>query len=380
MKKLFFLSVITGSILSWIFFIFLTIFAFSPLGLIKSIDQYFLPSYSIEFSELESTGNALNRNLKFFNFNIFYNEKILLHSKELELGLSFKPQKYFYFLNINNISIRNGYFDHSNIQNSNSSSRFLINFDEKITLSFEDFEFRRDDSVLEINGNLYGELSRSFSGQLSFLHDDQLSTIAVDAVEESYRFSINLYSFKWLSLIPAFSASPIKDLAFQMNAFGELQNDRSIVRGSFDSNGLFLSSLLIKPNKGSFDYQSRKKIGILQLTEFLHPFVDEEHPIQINLEKKSLEIPRFFVSSQMIESEALKASNLIVENFFISYDSFIPKYSGFIKDLDLEDLYFDEIKNLSGNFSGHGNQIKFLVNSDASILKNHNKDFMPVSF
>ena len=53
------------------------------------------------------------------------------------------------------------------------------------------------------------------------------------------------------------------------------------------------------------------------------------------LKKKSLEIPRFFVSSQMIESEALKASNLIVENFFISYDSFIPKYSGFIKDLDL---------------------------------------------
>ena len=81
----------------------------------------------------------------------------------------------------------------------------------------------------------------------------------------------------------------------------------------------------------------------------------------------------------MIESEALKASNLIVENFFISYDSFIPKYSGFIKDLDLEDLYFDEIKNLSGNFSGHGNHMKFLVNSDASILKNHNKDFVPVS-
>ena len=379
MKKLFFLSVITGSILSWIFFIFLTIFASSPWGLIQTIDQHFLPSYSIEFSELESTGNALNRNLKFFNFNIFYNEKILLQTKELELGLSFKPKKYFNFLNINNIAIRNGYFDYSNIQNTNSSSRFLINFDEKITLSFEDFEFRRDDAVIEINGDLYGELSRSFSGQLSFLHDDQLSTIAVDAVEESYRFSINLHSFKWLSLIPAFSASPIKDLVFQMNALGELQNDKSIVRGSFDSNGLFFSSLLIKPNKGSFDYQSRKKIGILQLTEFLHPFVDEEHPIQINLEKKSLEIPRFFVSSQMIESEALKASNLIVENFFISYDSFIPKYSGFIKDLDLEDLYFDEIKNLSGNFSGHGNHMKFLVNSDASILKNHNKDFVPVS-
>ena len=379
MKKLFFLSFISGSILSWIFFLFLTIFAFSPWALIKTIDHYFLPSYSIEFSELESTGNALNRNLKFFNFNIFYNEKILIHSKELELGLSFKPQKFSYFLNINNIAIRNGYFDHSNIQNINSSPSFLINFDEQIALSFKDFEYRRDDSILEINGNLFGELSRSYSGQLSFLHDDQLSTIAVDVVEESYRFSINLYSFKWLSLIPAFSASPIKDLAFQMNALGDLQNDQSIVRGSFDLNGLFFRSLLIKPNRGSFYYRSRKEIGILQLTEFLHPFLDEEHPIQINLQKKSLEIPRFFLSPQVIESEVFKASNIIIENFFIAFDNIIPKYSGFIKDLDLDDLYFDEIKNLSGNFSGHGNNMKFLVNSDALILKNHKKDFIPVS-
>ena len=134
MKKLFFLSVITGSILSWIFFIFLTIFAFSPWSLIKTIDQYFLPSYSIEFSELESTGNALNRNLKFFNFNIFYNEKILLQTKELELGLSFKPQKYFNFLNINNIAIRGGYLDHSNTQSTNSSLSFVNNSRPRLLL------------------------------------------------------------------------------------------------------------------------------------------------------------------------------------------------------------------------------------------------------
>ena len=155
MKKLFFLSVITGSILSWIFFIFLTIFAFSPWGLIKSIDQYFLPSYSIEFSELESTGNALNRNLKFFNFIIFYNEKILLQTKELELGLSFKPQKYFNFLNINNIAIRNGYFDFSNIQNTNSSSRFLI---ANLTLALFPFHLKLYDtvaSIVVISGIIY---------------------------------------------------------------------------------------------------------------------------------------------------------------------------------------------------------------------------------
>ena len=379
MKKLFFFSVISGGILSWLFFLFLAVFTFSPWVLIKTIDDYFLPSYSIDFSELESTGKVLNRNLKFFNLNIFHNDKTLIKIKELDIGLSLKPQKFFYFLNINNIAIRDGYFDYSNIQSANSSPRFLLNFDEQISLSFKDFEYRRDDSILEINGDLFGELSRSFSGQLSFLHDNQLSTIAVDIAEESYRFSINLYSFKWLSLIPAFSASPIKDLEFQMNALGELQNDQSIVSGSFNSNSLFFRSLSIKPNKGSFYYQSRKNIGTLKLSEFLNPFVDEERPIQINLQKKSIEVPRFFISPQIIEIEQFKVSNLIIENFFISFDSIIPKYSGFIKDLDLNDLYFDEIKNLSGNFSGNGNHMKFLVDSDNSILKNHKKDFIPVS-
>ena len=83
MKKLFFFSVISGGILSWLFFLFLAVFTFSPWVLIKTIDDYFLPSYSIDFSELESTGKVLNRNLKFFNLNIFHNEELLTISLEL---------------------------------------------------------------------------------------------------------------------------------------------------------------------------------------------------------------------------------------------------------------------------------------------------------
>ena len=57
----------------------------------------------------------------------------------------------------------------------------------------------------------------------------------------------------------------------------------------------------------------------------------------------------------------------------------MPKYSGFIKDLDLKDLYFKEINNLSGDFSGYGNQIKFLINSNSSIIKNYNQNFISAS-
>ena len=379
MKKLFSIFAICLGILSWIFFLLLAILAFSPWNLIKNIDRYVLPAYSIDFSKLESSGNALNRNLKFYDLYIMHNNSLLIEAKELDLGLSFKPQKLFYFFNINNITIKDGYFDQSNTRSSNSSSSSIINFSEEILLSFENFKYQRNDSLFEINGYLFGDLSRSFDGQLSFLHNNKLSTIAVNALDDSYRFSLNLHSYEWLNFIPSFNTSLIKNLAFQINAIGEFKENKSNIIGSFNSSSLLLQSLSIGPNRGSFHYQSQKNIGLLKLTEFLHPLIDEEYPIQINLKKQSLAVPRFYVSPDTLKIKPFNLSNLIIENFFLSFSSLMPKYSGSVKDLDLKDLYFKEINNLSGDFSGYGSQIKFLVNSDSSIIKNYNQNLISAS-
>ena len=379
MKKLFSIFAICLGILSWIFFLLLAILAFSPWNLIKNIDRYILPAYSIDFSKLESSGSALNRNLKFYDLYITHNDSLLIEAKELDLGLSFKPQKLFRFFNINNITIKDGYFDYSNIRSSNSSTSSIINFSDEILLSFENFKYQRNDSLFEINGNLFGDLSRSFYGQLSFLHNNKLSTIAVNALDDSYRFSLNLHSYEWLNFIPSFNTSLIKNLAFQINAIGEFKKNKSNIMGSFNSSGLLLQSFSISPNRGSFHYQSQKNIGLLKLTEFLHPIIDEEYPIQINLKKQSFAVPRFYISSEIFKIKPFNLSNLIIENFFLSFSSLMPKYSGFIKDLDLKDLYFKEINNLSGDFSGYGNQIKFLINSNSSIIKNYNQNFISAS-
>ena len=278
MKKFLSIFSICLGIISWIFFIFLIILAFSPWSIIKSIDRYVLTTHSIEFSKLQSSGNALNRNLIFNNLYIMHNDKKLIQAKELELGLSLKPQNLFNFFNINRIIINDGYFDNSYIQTSNSSLSSIVNFGKEISLSFKNFKYQREDSMFEINGTLFGDLSKSISGQLSFLYNDQLSTIAVNGVEGSYRFSLNLYSYEWLNFIPIFKASPARDLEFQINALGEFKEDQSNISGSFKSKILHLPSLSIKSNKGSFHFQSQKNIGTLSLTEFLHPFIDEEYP------------------------------------------------------------------------------------------------------
>ena len=379
MKKLLSVSAICLSIASWIFFLFLTILVFSPLSLIQSIDRHVLTTHSIEFSTLQNSGNALHRNLIFNNFQIMRNDKVLIQAKELELGFSLKPHNLFNFLTVNSIVIKDGYFDSSNIRTSNSSPSSMVNLSDKFSLSFKNFKYEIDDLIFEINGDLLTDFSRSISGQLSFLHNNQLSTIAVNSFEGSYRFSLNLHSHEWLNFIPAFNTSPVKDLAFQINALGELKDKQSNIKGSFNSSSLSFKSLSINQNKGSFHFQSQENIGTLSLTEFLHPLIDEKYPIQINLHQKTLAVPRLFLSPQILQSKTLKISNLVIENFFLSFDAFLPKYSGFVKDIDINDLYFKEINNLSGDFSGYGNKIKFLVNSNSSILKNYNQDLIPVS-
>ena len=379
MKTLLRISSITLSISSWVFFLFLIVLVFSPGSLIKSIDRYILTTHSIEFSNLKSSGNILNRNLKFINLSIKQNERVLILAEELEIGFSLKPQSPFSFLNINRIHVKDGYFDQFKIDPKNSSPSSIVNFSDEISLAFKNFKYKKDESIFEINGEIFGNLSKSISGQVSLLHDRKLSTIAVNSIEDSYRFSLNLHPYDWFNLIPALNNSPIQDLIFQINALGELQENQSNVKGSFASSSLSLESLSINQNKGSFHFQSINNIGELALAEFLHPFIDDEYAIQINLKKKSISVPRIFLSPEIFKIEALNLKNLIVENLFISLNTSLPKYSGFIRDLDLHDLYFKEINNLSGEFSGNGNNIKLIANSDSSILKNYNQNFVPVS-
>ena len=332
MKKIFFFTTASLSILSWIFFLFISFFLLFPAGSIKVINQYAITSYEINFSDLENSGNILNQNFKFYNLHIKHNDKSLLKVREMGLGILLRPQNFFQPLSITTLSIQDGYYNHSYFSKSNSSFSNFIDFNKNSSLSFKNFEFRRNNSSVKINGDLFGEFPSSLNGQLSFLHDNNLSTFAVNLTESIYRFSINLHSYEWFSLIPAYNISPFKDLAFKLNAVGEVQDNQSFIKGSFDYRELYFRSLNIKPNQGSFVFQLNQDIGSLILTKFLNPIVDEQHPIQINLTEKSIAFPRFSLSPEIVEVDTFKFKNLILENLFLSFNGKIPKYSGLIRD------------------------------------------------
>ncbi len=379
MKRIFYFTTFSIAVLSWILFLCLSFLLLFPVSSIKILNQYVAPSYTIDFSDLDNSGNILNQNFKFSNFHIMHNKKSVLQLKELELGILFRPQKFLQPITIKTLIIKDGYYNQLDFSPSNLPINNFVDFRNNLSLSFHNFEYKRNVSTIIINGNLFGKFPDSLNGQLSFLHGGNLSTVAVNLSEISNRFSINLHSHKWFSLIPIFGDTPLKNLTLNLNAVGEVEESQSIIKGSFEHKDLNFQSLNIKPNKGSFVFQSNQDIGTLILTKFLNPIIDEEHPIQISFSKKSIAFPRFFLSPQILEADGFRFTNLTVENLFFSFNSIIPKYSGLIKDLDLKDLYFDEILNLVGKFSGHGKNFKFTVNSEGSILKNYKKNFANVS-
>ena len=75
MKRILFNFAVAAGILSWIVLLFLFLLLLFPNSVVKSIDQYAIPSYSIEFSKLQNSGNVLNQNLQFFDFHIMKNDK-----------------------------------------------------------------------------------------------------------------------------------------------------------------------------------------------------------------------------------------------------------------------------------------------------------------
>ena len=380
MKRIFQFTAFSIVALSWIFFLCVSLLFLFPVSSIKIVNQYAINSYTIDFSDLDNSGNILNRNFKFSNFHVMQNDRSVLKLKELELGISIKPQNFFQPFKIRTINIKDGYYNNqSDFSKFNSSFANFVDLSNNLSLSFQNFEYKKGDSNIIINGNLFRKFQGSLNGQLSFLHDNNLSTFAINLSEISNQFSINLHSYEWFGLIPKYSDSPFKGLTFQLKAVGAVQQNQSTIKGSFKYEDLYFQSLNIKPNQGSFVFQSNQDIGSLVLTKFLHPFINEDQPIQINLSKKSIAFPTFYLSPEILEADGLKFTNLTIKNFYLSFKNLIPKYSGLIQDLDLKDLYFDEIFNLGGEFSGQGMNFRFTVNSENSILKNYKKNFAKVS-
>ena len=161
MRGFFYLALISLGIFSWGYFLFLSLLMFTPSKLINSIDNYFLTTYSLEFSDIRNSGTFLNPSLKFYDFYLANHDKPFLISKELELGLFFQPYNLFQPLAINTLKIKDGYLkSFANFTKSSNQGNF-INFKKEISLSFQNFKVENGFSSIAINGSVSGNIQNN---------------------------------------------------------------------------------------------------------------------------------------------------------------------------------------------------------------------------
>jgi hypothetical protein len=116
----------------------------------------------------------------------------------------------------------------------------------------------------------------------------------------------------------------------------------------------------------------------LSLKNFLHPFVDEQFPIKFNLRNNTIAIPNLFLSNEVLEFQDSRFSNVVVKDIFATFKSGAMKYSGKIIDLDLLNVYFDELLNIQGFFFGTNNKVQFTITPSQSLIKNKDSDHHPI--
>ena len=125
---------------------------FFPASSIKLINQYAITSYSIDFSDLDNSGNILNQDLKFFNHHIKHNDRSVLQLSELGIGITFAPQNFFQPVIIRNINIKDGYYNYIDSNEPNASFNSFVGFSNNTSFSFQNFEYKRANSIIQIDG------------------------------------------------------------------------------------------------------------------------------------------------------------------------------------------------------------------------------------
>ncbi len=378
MKRLAVNFILGICLFSWFFLIALNSIYFFPKNVVQAADRYFLTSHSLDYKNLTNTGNLLNPILQFDDLRVIEEQEVLVNASKLTLGINLFPSIFLKKIILSKLSISDGKINYKS-SDSDRGSVIRLAVGENLSFSFTNFLFIRDGSPIKINGSINGSRSKSLAAQLSFLHENNLSTIAVNSTDHSYSFAANLHAYKWLGLIPGISSSRIKDLNLGLNAVGSIGSDQSIIQGSLRYEGLNLGSLAIKGNQGSFKFQSMNHYATLKLNQFINPFLDEQFPIQINLKQKSIVAPKIYITNDVLELNNSQLSNLAIENLFLSFKKSFFQSSGLIKDLDISNIYFKEILNLTGRFSGTGNSFRFQINSPSAFLVNYDGQNVPAA-
>ena len=299
--------------LSWLLIIVLLSIYISPSYSLKTLNNLVFSSYAIEFSEIINEGTINNPILTFTNIDVLKENKEVFSADRFSLGV------------VIDLGIL--------------SNKPKINF-----ASFENLILVSDGGNIQIDGELYNSSFGVLNGHFNLIHDDHVSVLSVNSDGNTTNFLVNLHENTWFNLMPNNQSIPFKVLQFGIQAVGQINKDFSTIKGSLSHSEIKLNDMVFRPNRGSFLFESQGEFAAISLNKFLYSFVDEQTPIKINLSDRSLIIPKLYVSKDMFMNET-NFNEIKIHNFYLRSQIKNLTYSGLIVDLDLSNVYFNEIQN-----------------------------------
>ncbi|MDO7561584.1 MAG: AsmA-like C-terminal region-containing protein [SAR86 cluster bacterium] len=377
MKKIIIHFLFVASCLSWVLVFILSFIFFSPNQTLQLFNNFLPSSYDLQYSEVMNKGSFLNPILEFSNISIQINDVQVYSANKSHYGFLVSPA-----LIIGKVTMSHIHLEEANILLTDYSAQKMpklkINLDKNISISFHETSLAHLGSEMLINGQLDSLIPGLANGHINISHHGKISNLSIDSDGEDSNFLVNLNTLDWLKFFPNDYLSSSKTMQFGITAIGSLTPKGSSIKGSLNLEESSFSSLTIKKNYGSFFFQSQDGLSILSLKNFLHPFVDEQFPIKFNFRNNTIAIPNLFLSNEVLELQDSRFSNVAVKDIFATFKSGAMKYSGKIIDLDLLNVYFDELLNIQGFFFGTNNKVQFTITPSQSFIKNKDSDHHPI--
>ena len=377
MKKIIIHFLFVASCLSWVLFFILSFIFFSPNQTLQVFNNYLPSSYDLQYSEVVNNGSFLNPILEFSDISMQINDAQVFSANKSHYGFLISPA-----LIIGKVTMSHIHLEEANILLADYSAKKIpklkINLDKNISISFYNTSLAHPGSEMLINGQLNSLIPGLANGQININHHGKISNFSIDSDGEDSNFLVNLNTLDWLNFFSNDYLSSLKTMQFGFNAIGSLTPKGSSIKGSLNIDKSSFSTLTLKKNYGSFSFQSQDGLSILLLKNFLHPFVDEQFPIKFNSRNNTIAIPNLFLSKAVLEFQDSRFSNVAVKDIVATFKQGAIKYSGKIIDLDLLNVYFDELLNIQGFFVGTNNKVQFTITPSQSFIKNKDSDHHPI--
>ena len=216
---------------------------------------------------------------------------------------------------------------------------------------------------LGINSNIILNKNSLLDGYIHFIHKEQMGSVYFSSIKNNQRFLVSLPFSDWISIA---KQERIKQTRFSINLVGGVKDDFLNSIGSFELNekGYGLNNL-----NGNFVQSYKNNVAFISFSDLTKPLLDKKNILSIDFSKKIIRLSSLYLDKNYVDLNFINNINKIyLKNLTYLYDNKLFFSSSF-NNLNLQNVYLDSVKNISGTILGNRDLLQFKIEPDQVQIK-----------